>query len=123
MRIAGRTTKITRGAEGANDDLVTLQQLAAYPGVQIFLQGVNISTTAHKFPFNVAIHYLKEHHRMPIEEGWFILTTLPTLTTAVQVYATRFQLEERRALVGFPDVKSATRRCFEIINLMVLILN
>jgi hypothetical protein len=84
-----------------NDDLVTLQQLASHPGVQIFLQGVNISTTAHKFPFNVAIHYPKEHHGMPIEEGWFILTTLPDLTTAVQTYATRFQLEEM-----FRDYKS-----------------
>ena len=84
-----------------NDDLVTLQQLASHPGVQIFLQGVNISTTAHKFPFNVAIHYPKEHHGMPIEEGWFILTTLPNLTTAVQTYATRFQLEEM-----FRDYKS-----------------
>ena len=84
-----------------NDDLVTLQQLAAHPGVQLFLQGVNISITAHKFPFNVAIHYPKKHHGMPIEEGWFILTTLPTLTTAVQTYATRFQLEEM-----FRDYKS-----------------
>ena len=84
-----------------NDDLVTLQQLAAHPGVRIFLQGVNISTTAHKFPFNVVIHYPKEHHGMPIEEGWFILTTLPTLATAVQTYATRFQLEEM-----FRDYKS-----------------
>ena len=84
-----------------NDDLVTLQQLASHPGVQIFLQGVNISTTADKFPFNVAIHYPKEHHGMPIEEGWLILTTLPNLTTAVQTYATRFQLEEM-----FRDYKS-----------------
>jgi hypothetical protein len=63
-----------------NDDLVTLQHLASHPGVQIFLQGVNISTTAHKFSVNVAIHYPQEHHGMPIEEGWFILTTLPNLT-------------------------------------------
>ena len=33
-----------------NDELVPLQQLASRPGVSIFLQGVNISTTAHKFP-------------------------------------------------------------------------
>ena len=38
---------------------------------------------------------------MPIEEGWFILTTLPNLTTAIQTYATRFQLEEM-----FRDYKS-----------------
>jgi hypothetical protein len=31
---------------------------------------------------------------MPVEEGWFILTTYPKLTDAVQTYATRFQLEE-----------------------------
>ena len=84
-----------------NDDLVTLQHLASHPGVRIFLQGVNISTTAHKFPFNIAIHYPKEHRGMPIEEGWFILTTLPNITTAVQTYATRFQLEEM-----FRDYKS-----------------
>ena len=84
-----------------NDELVPLQQLASHPGVSIFLQGVNITTTAHKFPFNVAIHYPKEHHGMPIEEGWFILTTLPNLTTAIQTYATRFQLEEM-----FRDYKS-----------------
>jgi hypothetical protein len=58
------------------------------------LRGVNISKTAHKFPFNVAIHYPKEHHGMPIEEGWFLLTTFSDLNTAVRVYATRFQLEE-----------------------------
>ena len=84
-----------------NDQLVPLQQLASRPGVSIFLQGVNISTTAHKFPFNVAIHYPKEHHGMPIEEGWFILTTLPNLSIAIQTYATRFQLEEM-----FRDYKS-----------------
>ena len=84
-----------------NDELVPLQQLASRPGVSIFLQGVNISTTAHKFPFNVAIHYPKEHHGMPIEEGWFILTTLPNLSIAIQTYATRFQLEEM-----FRDYKS-----------------
>jgi hypothetical protein len=77
-----------------SDELVSLNQLASHPGVSIFLQGVNISTTNHKFPFNVAVHYPKEHHGMPVEEGWFILTTYPKLTDAVQTYATRFQLEE-----------------------------
>jgi hypothetical protein len=60
-----------------SDELVTLNQLASHPGVSIFWQGVNISTTAHKFPFNVAVHYPKEHHGMPVEEGWFLLTTFP----------------------------------------------
>jgi hypothetical protein len=31
---------------------------------------------------------------MPVEEGWFLLTTFPKLSDAVQTYATRFQLEE-----------------------------
>jgi hypothetical protein len=31
---------------------------------------------------------------MPIDEGWFFLTTFSDLNTAVRVYATRFQLEE-----------------------------
>ena len=84
-----------------NDELVTLHQLASRPGISIFLQGVNISTSVHKFPFNVAIHYPAKYHDMPIEEGWFLLTTLPNLNTAIQTYATRFQLEEM-----FRDYKS-----------------
>ena len=77
-----------------NDELSTLNQLASHPGISIFLQGVNISTTRHKLPFNLAVHYPKEHHGLPVEEGWFILTSFPDLNTAVQTYATRFQLEE-----------------------------
>jgi hypothetical protein len=77
-----------------NDELVSLNQLASHPGISIFLRGINISTTPHKLPFNLAIHYPKEHHGMPVEEGWFILTTLPNLNAAVETYATRFQLEE-----------------------------
>ena len=79
-----------------NDELMTLNQLASVPGISIFLRGVNISKNAHKFPFNVAIHYPKEHHSMPIEEGWFLLTTFSDLNTAVRVYATRFQLAAHR---------------------------
>jgi len=36
----------------------------------------------------------KEHHSMPIDEGWFLLTTFSDLNTTVQTYTTRFQLEE-----------------------------
>ena len=88
---------------------VTLNQLASHPGISIFLRGVDITKTAHKFPFNVAVHYpsvaghppSKEHHGLPITEGWFLLTTLPDINSAVQAYATRFQIEEM-----FRDYKS-----------------
>lgn|GEM_PF-3516922 len=92
-----------------NDELVTLHQLASHPGISIFLQGINISKNIHKFPFNLAVHYpsvaghppSKEHHGMPIEEGWFLLRTFSDLNTTVQTYATRFQVEEM-----FRDYKS-----------------
>ena len=77
-----------------NNELTTLSQLAFHPGVSIFLKGVNISKTIHTSSFNLAIHYPKEHHGMPVEEGWFLLTTFSDLNTAVQTYAARFQLEE-----------------------------
>lgn len=65
------------------------------------MRGVNITKTAHKFPFNVAAHYPKEDHGLPITEGWFLLTTLPDINSAVKAYAQRFQLEEM-----FRDYKS-----------------
>ena len=83
------------------EESVTLNQLASHPGISIFLQGVNITKTADKFPFNVAAHYPKEHHGLPITEGWFLLTTLPDIHSAISAYATRFQIEEM-----FRDYKS-----------------
>jgi hypothetical protein len=75
---------------------VTLNQLASHPGISVFLSGVNITKSAHKFPFNVAAHYPKEHYGFPITEGWFLLTTLPDLNSAVKAYSTRFQLAAHR---------------------------
>ena len=83
------------------EESLTLNQLASHPGISVFLQGVNITKTVHKFPFNVAAHYPKEHHGFPITEGWFLLTTLPNINSAVQAYSTRFQIEEM-----FRDYKS-----------------
>ena len=80
---------------------ITLNQLASHSGISVFVRGVNITKTAHKFPFNVAAHYPKEHHGLPITEGWFLLTTLPDINSAVQAYSTRFQIEEM-----FRDYKS-----------------
>ena len=80
---------------------VTLNQLASHPGISVFLQGANVTKTAHKFPFNVVAHYPKEHHGLPIAEGWFLLTTFPDINSAVTAYATRFQIEEM-----FRDYKS-----------------
>jgi hypothetical protein len=80
------------------DELVTLNSLANQPGVTIFLQGVNISKTPHKFPFNLAIHYPEEHHGMPLK---VLLTTYDNIQDAVQTHATRFHLEE-----SFRDYKS-----------------
>jgi hypothetical protein len=83
------------------EESVTLNQLASHPGIFVFLRGVNITKSKHKFPFNVAVHYPKEHQGLPITEGWFLLTTLPDINSAVKAYATRFQIEEM-----FRDYKS-----------------
>jgi hypothetical protein len=74
----------------------TLNQLASHPGIQIFLRGVNITKTAHKFPFNIAVHYPKEHQGLPITEGWFLLTTFPDINSAISADATRFQIAAHR---------------------------
>jgi Transposase DDE domain len=83
------------------EESLTLNQLASHPGISVFLQGVNITKSVHKFPFNIVAHYPKEHHGFPITEGWFLLTTLPDINAAVTAYATRFQIEEM-----FRDYKS-----------------
>lgn len=71
------------------------------PGVSLYFQGVKVRKTKGFTGFSIACKWKKKYRGWAAEEGWFILTNLPTLGDAITAYKKRFCIEEM-----FRDCKS-----------------
>lgn len=80
---------------------VLLKNLGLSPGVTLYLQGVKVTKTRGFTNFNVACKWRRKYLGWVPEEGWFILTNLDSLSTAITAYKKRFCIEEM-----FRDFKS-----------------
>lgn len=80
---------------------VQLQFLGLTPGVSLYLQGVKVRKTKGIKGFNIACKWKRKYQELVPEEGWFILTNLPDLKSAIAAYKQRFDIEEM-----FRDCKS-----------------
>ena len=79
----------------------SLDSLGLEPGVSLFLQNIKV-TKSHKIQgFNLAAKWKRSFKGWSTEEGWFILTNLADLTSAINAYKKRFDIEEM-----FRDFKS-----------------
>jgi hypothetical protein len=86
--------------ELGGEDWLTLQKLGLEPGTSLFLEGVRVTKTGFG-NFNLACKWKKKVRGWAPEEGWFILTNLEDLDTAIKAYKRRFGIEEM-----FRDFKS-----------------
>jgi hypothetical protein len=87
--------------ENENALWIQLNDLGLSPGLSFYLQGIKV-TKSHKTPgFNVASKWKRKYRGIAPEEGWFILTNLDSLDTAINAYCRRFRIEEM-----FRDFKS-----------------
>lgn len=78
-----------------------LDELELKPGFSLFLAGVKVTKTHKALGFNLACKWQRKLHGWTAEEGWFILTTLPDISSAINAYKQRFSIEEM-----FRDFKS-----------------
>ena len=78
-----------------------LNNLGLSPGVSFFLKGVQVTKQKGFVSFNVACKWKRKILGVAPKEGWFILTNLDTLETAIASYKKRFDIEEM-----FRDFKS-----------------
>ncbi|BAZ41582.1 transposase [Calothrix sp. NIES-4101] len=83
------------------DIWLELNELGLSPGISFFLKGVKVT----KFPgftsFNIACKWKRKILGLAPEEGWFILTNLDSLESAISYSKKRFHIEEM-----FRDFKS-----------------
>lgn len=100
-----------------------LQTIGLAPGVSLYFQGVKVTKTKGFAGFNVACKWKRKYQGWVPEEGWFILTNLPELKSAVHAYKQRFCIEEM-----FRDCKSggynleATQVCEKRLNTLILLI-
>jgi hypothetical protein len=87
--------------EMQTDIWLELKDLGLEPGVCFFLQGVKVTKVKGFNNFNVACKWRRKILGVAPEEGWFILTNLETLGSAIAAYKRRFDIEEM-----FKDFKS-----------------
>ena len=78
-----------------------LDTLGLTPGVSLYFQGVKVRKTKGFAGFNIACKWKRKYQGWAPEEGWFILTNLPSFRDAISAYKQRFCIEEM-----FRDCKS-----------------
>jgi hypothetical protein len=80
--------------EYEKDIWIELNNLGLTPGVSFFIKGVKVTKTKGFFSFNVACKWKRKINGVAPKEGWFILTNLDSLESAISAYKQRFDIEE-----------------------------
>lgn len=78
--------------QGETEFWYQLKDLGLSPGVSLFLQGVKVTKTQGFVRFNIASKWKRKYLGWTPEEGWFILTNLDSLQSAIQAYKQRFNI-------------------------------
>ncbi len=79
----------------------SLDNLGLKPGISLFYQNAKVTKTKQIKGFNLACKWKKNLQNSATKEGWFILTNLCDLNSAIAAYKKRFDIEEM-----FRDFKS-----------------
>ncbi len=93
--------KKNENIEMANVNWQSLDDLGLTPGSSRFYHNLKVTKTKQIKGFNVAAKWKKKFKGCAPKEGWFILTNLGDLPTAIKAYKKRFNIEEM-----FRDFKS-----------------
>ena len=73
---------------------IKLNDLGLVPGVSLFIKGIKVTKTRGFLSFNVAAKWKRKLNGVAPKEGWFILTSLDSLNSAISAYKKRFDIEE-----------------------------
>ncbi len=87
--------------EVQNSEWQQLDNLGLSPGISLFLEEIKMTKTKKISGFNLAGKWQRKIGGMTPKEGWFILTNLDNLYSAIAAYKKRFDIEEM-----FRDFKS-----------------
>ena len=66
-----------------------VKQLGLNPGMSMFFAGVHVTKQGGFKQFNVACKWKRKYRSKQTSEGWFLLTNLPNLSSAIAAYQQR----------------------------------
>ena len=78
-----------------------LKEVGLVPGISLYFSGIKVRKTQPVEGFDVACKWKRKYRGVSAKEGWFILTNLGSLTSAIAAYQKRMGIEEM-----FRDYKS-----------------
>jgi hypothetical protein len=87
--------------QAQNEIWQSLDSLGLKPGISLFMPNIKVTKTSQIQGFNVAAKWKRTLKKQSPKEGWFILTNLTDLSSAIKAYKKRFDIEEM-----FRDFKS-----------------
>jgi len=109
--------------EVQNSEWQQLDNLGLSPGISLFLEGIKMTKTKKISGFNLAGLWQRKIGGMTPKEGWFILTNLDNLYSAIAAYKKRFDIEEmfRDFKSGGYNMEDTNVASYRLISLILLI--
>ena len=98
--------------QSENSSWRELDKLGLKPGISLFLQNIKVTKTQKIQGFNVAGKWKRSLKGWSPEEGWFILTNLSDLTSAINAYKKREDIEEMFRDFKSGGYKAREHKCF-----------
>ena len=94
ISFALRQKKDLHFQEALGAEYQVLKEMGFKPGMSTFYERVLCNKGDGLGPFNVAVYWKRKYRRKGPKEPWYILTNLPTLKQALEVYRCRWGVEQ-----------------------------
>lgn len=107
------------------EDYCRLNQLELQPGTNLFFQSIEVTKKKGFGRFNLAGYWKREDRGKVLDEGWFILTNLSSLSETLTVYRARMGIEAlfkdcQTGGYNLEDSQASSRRLSSLIVLIAI---
>ena len=100
-----------------------LNSIPISPGLRQFYTNINLTQRARKSRFNLVVYWKRKYRGKQEDEVWYLLTNLPDLETAIQIYRQRFGIEAmfRDCKTGGYNLEGSKASPDKLVRLILLI--
>jgi hypothetical protein len=101
----------------------SLDTLPVKPGIRLFYPKISCTQKKGFSRFNLAAYWKRKYRGQPEDEPWYLLTNLPDLKSAVEVYSKRYGIEAmfKDCKTGGYNLEGCQASPDKLIALMILI--
>lgn len=106
-------------------EYTVVKDLGMQPGMRQFYRGILANKGDGLGPFNLAIYWKRKYRNKGPKEPWYILTNLPNLKQAIEIYRCRWGIEQlfkdcKTGGYNLEDTKVNERRFLALVLLIAM---